>query len=177
MRIVLATVAGLLVHFNPRSELHGEDREPAADVKLSATVDNKFLDQLHGTLRHALFFHDTANPGKDLVDKAMEENPNYLPHRRFAGLGGELRWAEEMTGGKLTLHYGVGGRSDIVLPEIKLNKLSIVPKDGGVVEVKFRVQCKPDEEQAGKLCQLVQKAVSFSIEPPKEEAAQIGTGG
>jgi len=166
MMLKLAAISGLMVHFNGRSELHGEEREPAGDVTIKATVENKVLDQFHGSLKHAFFFHDTANPGRDIVDKAMEDNPDHLPHLRFEQLGGEVRWADEMAGGKLTIHQGINAKSDLILGIDKLTKVGFVPKAGGAVELKFQVKCKPDEKQAGRLYQLIQKPISFSVEPP-----------
>lgn len=171
MHLAFKAQKGLFVHFNGRSELHGEDREPAGDIKLRATIENKVLDQLHGTLKNALFFHDTANPGADLADKAMEENRDYLPHRRFPELM-PIKWSGEMEGAKLTIRVA-GKRTPIVLPEAKVGKLEITPKDGGVCEIVFRAQCKPDEEAAGKLYQLIQKEVEFDLEPKVEEQAPL----
>ena len=176
MMLKLAAIAGLLVHYNGRAELHGEEREPAGDISIKATVENKHLDQFHGTLKHAFFFHDTANPGRDLADKAMEDNPDHLPHLRFEELGGEIRWAGEMAGGKFTIHQGISAKSDLVVGIDKLTKVSFVPKAGGAIELKFQVKCRPDEKQAGRLYYLIQKPISFSVEPPAAEA-QIGTGG
>lgn len=167
MNLKMAAVVGLLSHFNARSELHGEEREPAGDISVKATVPNSFLDQLHGTLKHAFFFHDTENPGRDLADQAMEDNPDHLPHLRFTDLGGEVRWAGEQVGGKFTIHQGIDAKSDLTVEISKLTKLSFVPKAGGVVELKFQVKCKPEEKQAGRLCALIQKPISFSVAAPE----------
>lgn len=168
MRLVLAAVSGLLVHFNGRSELHGEEREPAGDITMRATVHNDFCDQLHPTLRSALFFQDSAQP-LDLADKGLESGKHW-PHRRFAANIDSIRWADEQVGGKFTIHHGIG-KSDLVLAEVKIGKLKLTPKDGGMVEIEFQVQAKPDpEKQAGKLYAMIQKPVSFSVEPPALES-------
>jgi hypothetical protein len=174
MRLELKAQAAFFMHFNGRSELHGEERQPAGDIKFRVTTTNNVLDQLHKTLKHALFFHDVNDPGRDLADKAMEDNPDHLPHKRFPELEGPVKWAGEMVGGKLTVHYGLGGKSDIVLPDIKLNKVAIHPKDGGTVEVEFRVQAHPDEKQAGKLYALIQKEVTITVEPPQAQDDLVG---
>ncbi len=174
MKIEFQKQKALFVHFNGRSELHGEEREPAGDVTIRATVENRFLDQLHGTLRFALFFHDTANPGKDLADTAMEDDVNYLPHRRFPELA-PLKWSGDMENAKLTIRVP-GRRGAIVLPEAKVNKVSIMPKDGGVCEITFQAHAKPDEEAAGKLYQLIQKEVEFDLEAPVESQESLDVG-
>ena len=166
MRIALANAKALLANVNARSELHGEERQAAGDLKLHIEGPAKeLLDQIHPTLRTALFFHDSAQPG-DLVDKANEDNPDYLPHLRFPNLVVPLKWNEEMTGGKVTIHYGIDAKSDIVLADVKVNGLAITPKAGGSVEIELRVQAHPAEEQFGKLCSMIQSQVQVTIEPP-----------
>lgn len=176
MKLEFKNQAALLVHFNGRSEVHGDEREEAADIKFRITTENKVLDQLHATLKHALYFHDTANPGRDLMDKAMEDNPEHVPHRRFIPLESPLRWKDEMTGGRLIIHHGLGGRSDLILPDIKVNKVAVFAKDGGTVELEFRVQGKPDEKQAGRLYKMIQRECEITLEAPKADA-DLAAGG
>lgn len=166
MRISIPKTVAKLTNYNPNSELHGDERVPVSYIRFRMTVENKFLDQLHGTLKPALFFHDVENPGNDLADKAMENNPDYLPHLRFPLLDAPLKWKDAMEGGKLTLHRGISKKSHIVLADIKLDDLKVVPKAGGVVELTFRVRAKPDEEECGKLAAMHQQDIEISVEPP-----------
>lgn len=170
MRFELFKKKALLAHFNGRSEVNGEERVAAGDIKLRVSMENKILrEQFHPSLLSALYFHDSAVP-QDIVDKMNEENIDHLPHRRFVPLEMPLKWKDEMVGGKLTIHQGLGGvRSDLVISDIKLNGFEISAKDGGTVEILFRVQCHPGEKEAGKLYSLIQQEVEVSIEPPKEE--------
>lgn len=174
MRIELTDKKVLFVHFSGRSEIHGNEREPAGDIKIRATLPNTILKDFHGTLLPALYFHDTANPGNDLADKAMEDKPDYLPHRRFPNMASPLKWQDNMVGGVLTIHHGISARSDLVLKDIEVHKFEIAPKDGGTVELSFTVKCKPDEKQAGKLYQLIQNEVNITLTAPKPDELQEG---
>ena len=101
MRIELANQKMLLAHYNARSEVHGEDREPAADIKLEMDTTNDFLIQLHPTLRQALFHFDSARDAEgktDLADKGSD-----APHLRYAALVPPLKWNEEMAGADVTI--------------------------------------------------------------------------
>lgn len=175
MRITLERQLAKLTNYNPNSELHGDERVPVSYIRFRATIGNAFLDQLHGTLKHALFFHDVENPGRDLADKAMEDNPDYVPHLRFAMLEAPLKWKDSMEGGKLTIFKGINKRSNIVLGDIRLDQLTFTPKAGGVCEVAFRVRAKPDDEVCGKLATMHQQDVEIAIEPPlADEERQPG---
>lgn len=174
MKLELKEKRVLLVHFNGRSEVHGTDRESAGDIKIRATLPNTILrDVFHGTLMSALYFHDTENPGNDLADKAMEDNPDHLPHRRFPHLAMPLKWNDSMEGGELVIHHGAISKAAIVLKDIAAHKFEIVAKDGGTVEVTFVVKCKPDEKQAGKLYQMIQQEVEITLTAPKADGDLI----
>lgn len=170
MKFEVARKKAFLAHLNARSELHGTERQSASDIKFKLTMPNAVLDQFHGTLKHALYFNDVSNPGKDLADKAMEGDPNHLPHRRFPNVESPIKWKDEMTGGKLTVHFGLGGPSDIIVPDIKVNEFRIYPEEGGTVKLEIRVQGHPDAETHGKLYDLIQKEVEITIEAPQAEA-------
>lgn len=166
MRITVVEMKALLAHVNARSELHGEEREAAGDLKFSATVPNTFLDQLHPTLRSALFFNDSSAP-KDLADQGMEEGQHW-PHLRFPNIESPYKWKDEMSGGVLTIHHGIGGRgSDIVIEDVKVNEVKITPLAGAMVDLEFRVQTHPEEKIRGKLWDLIQAEVVISIKPPE----------
>lgn len=171
MRILVTELKALLSNVNARSELHGDgERQAAGDLKFTATVPNTFLDQLHPTLRSALFFMDSAQP-KDLADQGLEEKQHW-PHLRFPNLEAPLKWNDEMSGGQLIIHHGIGGRgSDMVLEDVKVNKLEITPLAGAMVDIDFRIQVHPEEKVRGKLWELIQAEVVISIKPP--EAAPI----
>lgn len=170
MKLELNEKRVLFVHFNGRSEIHGTDRESAGDIKIKATLPNTILRQFHGTLMAALYFHDTENPGNDLADKAMEDNPDHLPHRRFPHLAMPLKWSDSMEGGELIIHHGAISKATLTLKDIVAHKFEIVAKDGGTVELTFVVKCKPTPLQAGELYSMIQQEVEITLKAPKAEA-------
>lgn len=170
MRIGLHELKAFLSNVNARSELHGEERQAAGDLKFEATVPSTFLDQLHPTLRSALFFQDSAAP-KDLADQGLEERQHW-PHLRFPNLDAPLKWKDEMAGGVLVIHHGLGGRgSDLELKDVKVNELKITPLAGAMCDLEFRVQVHPEEKARGKLWDLIQAEVVISIKPPEASTA------
>ena len=158
----------LLAHVNARSELHGEERQAAGDLKFEARLSNEVLSELHPSLKSALYHLDSGKPA-DLVDQARVGEPGYLPHLKFPQLGGAFKWEGEMQG--VTVIVTPEGGKAIELSGAKLNNVSFVALDGGTVELSFRVQSHPDEKQFGKLCGgMIQTEVAVSVVPQEEPA-------
>lgn len=147
---------------NPRAEIHGEERKPACDLKFEVACGNDVLIHFHPELRGMLFKKDET---PDLVDQAT---PEALTALRFPRLG-TLRYDWEGAGYTLTLAYGIGGKSDIVLGDCQVDSMRIDPMQGGTVKLGFRVICHPESKQMGQLCELIQQEVSINVTPPAPE--------
>ncbi len=168
LKIEFSRQKAFLENVNARSELHGEERTPAGDIKISVEVHNNTLAHFHPSLKSALYFNDSARP-KDLAEQGLEERPDHLPHLRMPNLEAPLKWRDEMTGGTLTVHYGIGGQSDLVFQDVRVNNFQLTPKEGGTVEISMRIQAHPDEAQFGKLCGggLIQSQIEVSLKAPE----------
>jgi hypothetical protein len=79
---------------------------------------------------------------------------------------GAIKWDFEGTGYKVTVDYGLGGESDIVLHDCKVDKFVFDPQNGGTVITGFRIICHPDSDQVGLLCDRIQQDIEITIEPP-----------
>ena len=157
-----------LANFNPRAKLHGEDREPAADLKIELRVMNDVLAEFHPSLCSALY--KAADANSDLADQGMDE-PS-LSSLRFPKMSG-WKWDVEIVGCTLTIHYGTGGKSDIVLPDATADNFSFMLHDGGMIDIAFRVRCHPDEKQAGKIYTLQQREIEVTLEAPSEDQERL----
>lgn len=166
-QFALANQSATLTSFNPRSEQHGDEPQPAADLKFAVAMESALLAMLDPELRHALYCK-RADVDNDLADQAHE-----APNLRFPKLDA-LRWKHEIIGARLIVHHGLGGISDLVIDGCNVNKFSVDAQEGGTVIVGFRVQCKPNELTCGKLCLLIGEDVEITLEPPAvvEEAAE-----
>jgi len=173
MQLELTEVNALLTSVNPRSEMHGEDKVPAGDLKLKVQLSNDCLAMFHPQLKSMLYHFDIKQAeDDDLVEKAKEQENGYAPHLRFAEIP-SISWKGEMVGAKVTIHSGIEKKSDIVLDPCNVNAVSLEPQNGGTVIVTFRVQTHPDEKQFGKLCGMIGTDIKVSVEPPKSEAEWI----
>lgn len=153
-------------HMNTRTEKSGDEDVLACDLRIAMMLPNSFLDELHLGLRAALYERPQES---DLLS-----DDDHRPNLSFPRLA-PLSWEQEWSGMTVTLHYGIRDDGDIVLPNARINKMVLALKDGGSVEVKFRVQFRPALEEhpeyMGKLAQLLEnKSITISVEKPEQPA-------
>jgi hypothetical protein len=150
----------LLAHMNVRTEMHGDERDPAVDLKFEFSSANNLLSKLHQDLR-ATFYCGDAN--QDMV------TPDNMPHLRFPFMG-PVPWELEIPRTRLRIHDADKPENDIVLGGGKTNKFKLVMKNGGTVEWSFRCQfSKPDEDIVAKLMRALNQRVPVSLECAEEE--------
>lgn len=150
----------LLDNLNIRTEMHGDEREAACDLKFKFSSANNLLAKLHPDLR-ATFYK--ANDTRDLV------NPDHMPHLRFPLLGAQS-YELEIPRTRLRVHDAQDASHDVVLGGGKTNKFKLTLKEGGTVEWEFRCQfSKPDEEAIAKLMRVLNQKVPVTLECADEE--------
>jgi hypothetical protein len=153
----LSKAPATLENFNSRTEKSGPDKIPAADLKVSCPQPADTLQFFSPTLKSMLF--DEKAP-KDLA----EGMPLRDPHMVYP-----LARDEEMTGATVEIDYGVG--EPMVFQDCKVNSFRLTPWAGGTVIIGFRVQCRPDEKQAGRLFMLQELAITVTVTPPELQKA------
>lgn len=151
LRFELDKATATLENVNLRTEKAGQDKIPAADLKITCAQPAGILAHFSPTLRSFLF--DEAGP-RDLADGPTVRDPH---------LGYPLKRDEEMTGAVVAIGYGVG--APMRFEEAKVNAFQLTPHDGGSVVLGFRVQCRPTPEQVARLYQLQETGIELSIEP------------
>ena len=160
LELELDAATATLENLNTRTEKAGPDKMPAADLKFSCAQSADVLAHFSPELRAFLFDEDGP---KDLADGVRVRNPH---------LDYPLGLDHEMTGASIRIDYGVG--KPLEFTECKVNQFRITPMDGGSVVLGFRVQCRPDEKQIGKLYLLQEQGVTLTLEPmelPEMKAA------
>ena len=156
-----------LSNVNIRSEVHGEDREPAGDLKIECDVDNGLLAEFDPALRSLLYYFDESRE-RDLADQG-KAGADFKPDLRMPRLAMPLKWDEEMLGARCRIKVP-GAKSDIGLDPVKVNNWTIEPREGGTCSLSFRVQCHPDEKAFGKLATLIQQDIEFTLEATEGNA-------
>ena len=153
-----------LANLNLRAELHGDEHVTAADLTIEATVSNDTLSEFHPSLKSAFYQKADEAQGELIAD------PGHLPATKFPNLGMPIKWEQTLEGYQVTVHLGIGGPSDVVLDDCKVDSFRFDCKDGGSVGIKFRVQAHPSAEQIGKLSGLIQNDIELTLLPPEEQA-------
>lgn len=158
-----------LKDINVRSEKHGPDHlEPAVDLAFQIDAANSILSAFDGHLLNALYHRSEASAG-DGGQQSLDgvEEVASLPNLRFPSMG-PIKWGKELAGYTLTIDHGLGGASEIQLVDCKVNEFKIEPKEGGTVQVRFRVQCATHltERTMGKLALLAQNEVPITLIAP-----------
>lgn len=133
------------------------------EVVFNFETNNAILETLAKGLTSAFFKREGA---PDLAGQGMPED--YLGELRFPGIA-TFEWNEKVTGYRLEVERLLGLDEKIILLESQVDKITCTCKNGGVVDVKFRVTCTPDEEDIGLLCGLIKHDVHVWLLPPSAE--------
>ena len=154
-----------LANLNPRAEKHGDDTKPALDLKIEAICPSTALIHFHHELRQHLFKKD-ENP--DLVDQLGDGEA--LTQLRYPKMGA-IKWDWEAEGYTATVDYGMGGDSNIVLHDVKVDHFAFEAMNGGSVAITFRITAHPDPRDVGKLCEFIQRDIELVLTPPEAKTA------
>lgn len=161
---------------NLRAEKHGPDNlVPAVDLSFTLDAPNTFLDQFDPQLMLVLYRApvndvDNAQGELDGVDAVSDRPILALPK-----LALPIRWTQELAGFRLVFERGLAGKSNLEFGGCEVNNFQFTPKQGGTVEVKFRVQCNSglDEKVLGKVALLAQHEVSIQLLAPEEAQTDL----
>ncbi len=152
---------------NFRSELHGEEHVPAVDLGFTQDVPNTILSYFDGSLLSALYYCSAASSGQKVIDGVDQ----VLPNLRFPKMVTPIKWNDTGKGYYLEVDYGLGpDESNIELDLCTVGGFQITPKEGGTVELKYRVQVSGSpltEKVCGKLASLIQQEVKIKLLPPE----------
>ena len=151
LSLELTRASATLESVNLRTEKHGQDKIPAADLKVSVAQGADVLANFSPTLKNFLFHTEGT---LDLAGGFAQRDP----HLQYP-----LSRDEEMTGATVKIGYGPGEPQ--AFSDAKVNAFKLTPMDGGTVIVGFRVQCRPTPEQVAKLYTLQETGIELWLEP------------
>lgn len=157
-----------------RLEKHGPSNVPAMTLRLTFRAPNDILSEVDSTLKSSLYRR--PHPGEnDMADEADErmQDPNYLPRLRHPKMKNKVVIDEKIVGAEFTLHYGLGGPSNTVLDDVKVDNFQFDPQDGGTVECSIDIDMVPSEMAAGRIFMQNGQDVVFSVTPPEEPQASL----
>jgi hypothetical protein len=165
----LPTTEALLSSVTNRVEKHGQEEVPAMSFGFKITAANTILDLLSPTLRGAIYM---AVEGQEQLP-GVEPSTPLLRTKEVETLA--LKAAFE--GWTLTVDHGIDESSAIVLSSCKVDAFRVAPKEGGSVELFFRVGTNDiDREEAGILWSKNHQDVTIQLTAPKKAEGPVIDG-
>lgn len=163
------------MHFTSRSQKEGDRRVPAVTLAFTFNAPNDVLSEFSPDLKASLYRRPHAGEG-DVADNADTrlDDPSYLPRLKFPGMKNDIKLDTKIVGAVVTVHHGIGGKSDLVLDECLVDAFEFAPQDGGTVVVSLNVACKPSNALAGELHGHQDQEVVVTITPPDDGQGQLG---
>lgn len=161
-----------IVTVNPRSEMHGEEHVPAIDVDVRMTAANDILTMFDPNLKSMLYRQADDESGQAEIE-ALEPVSD-LPKLRSTILL-PIKLTTEYIGYTFTVQRGLGGKkSNIVIPGCGLKRFRADCKEGGSVELSFRIQASMvDEATIGRLAVMIGANADILLEAPTDTQDQL----
>ena len=164
-----------IVNVNVRSELRGQDHVPAMDIAARFTTSNNVLSEFDGHLKGMLYQKASSEHEQGALP-GIEPITN-LPMLRTQILG-PLKIKREFTGYKMVIRQGIDDTDNIVIDGCDVDKFVFDCKEGGSVEISFRVQASGvDARVLGRVGALVQQSVEVTLDAPVESGQMALSGG
>lgn len=152
-----------------RVEKHGDDDKPAVSLGLEITTGNDILDRIDPTLRPSLFKRKDDQP--DLPD--VEQ---ILPVLRSHSMD-RVMLTTAHDGWTLNVDDGIDHTKPMVFGKVKVDKMSVEPKQGGSIVLRFRCGTSDiDARRLGKLGMHNGQSVWITLIAPKLAEGEVIDG-
>ncbi|WP_019652226.1 hypothetical protein [Variovorax atrisoli] len=149
------------------------DSNPGVKLGFSAEMPNGALSMLDGFLLGMLYTKQAAEQEQQGLDgvEPITDRPNLT---KIGQRIGRFSWGGEQTGCELTFDFGLGGKSDITLPDVKVDNLHITPKEGGTTTWTWTCEINDVGEAVfGKLATFKSRDVQLLLALPKVDQSEI----
>lgn len=103
------------------------DEHPGAQLLLQATLSAGVLAMFDGYLPSMLYRKSTAKKQGELEGLDTAELTSVGEHVK------RIPWDYEQTGCEITIDFGLGGGSNLVLSDVKVHRVNLRPEQKGVV--------------------------------------------
>lgn len=152
---------------NLRTEKHGPEEVPCADLKIETRQPNGMLSEFGPQLRDALYWRaPTADGDQGKLDGVDEVSDK--PNLRCPELAQVYALKYEGAGYGAVIEQGATGARDIKIEGIEVNNLKFEAHEGGTITLVLRAQFEIDDKLAGKLAMLIGREVTITVTPPAE---------
>jgi hypothetical protein len=168
MPFALTRENATITSFTGRVETHGKEKRPALSLGFQIITANTILDVLSPTLR-ATLYKSVDEQNQEQLDGIEEVTPLL----RTDGLG-VIALDKTFEGWRVVVEHGIDDDTFIELAASKIDNFRVVARQGGTVELSFRVGTNAlTPGDAGRLWSKNGQAVVLTVEPPEVKAPAI----
>lgn len=155
-----------LATLTPRSERHGDDDKPAVSLALEIVGPNTLLDSIDPTIRPTLY---KAVEGQEDLPGIEQSTPVL----RCNSID-RVTLPTKHEGWTLQVDDGIDNTDPMTFGSVKVDKLSVEPKQGGSITLRLRVGTSDlDAARSGFLGMHVGQSVWITLTAPKPGAPVI----
>lgn len=146
---------------NIRSENHGNDAVPAADIGFYMTGSNKLLLMLDPGVFFGAYLPADGKETEPELDGVEPKSDR--PKLRWTHVKNPMTFDNELVGRNLIIDFGTGGKSNLTLFG-DANTFKAHLHDGGTVDIEWRFQVSGlDARMIGQLGAMLKHSVSLSM--------------
>lgn len=169
--VALTQQKALLAHINVRTERHGDQPTGAVDLKFTFTESNAMLSEFHPLLRHSLFKKAETPPDQEQIfnDAPSDE----LTVRKFGDLITSIRLKNPIKGAEVTIGFGLGGASDVVLDTADVDGHKAEIMEGGSCAYELTVKANATGDHLKRLFEVLGGEVDLTIVRPIDKQGSL----
>lgn len=156
---------GRVTNLNIRIERHGDERQPACDIKMVVDMPSERLDDIHPGLCLSLY----RKPGKGdqiaLIDKKSGDAYTEVRHPLLE----PLKLKQKFPGYEATI--STGDEEGLFLADVEIKNFTIDPHEGGSTTITFTASSTVDRDEIGSLLEYLEgEDAVLSLVPPSKVA-------
>lgn len=152
------------------------DENPGAKLNFEVQLTADILDAFDPKLKSTLFMKGAGSEAAKQA--ALDGIPAASDMPNLTGIGmkiGKLSWNQELSGYKLVIDHGMGGKkSDLEITDGLLSNWRFIPKEGGTVIARMSFEsANVTEAQFGRLAKMKSRDIEVKFQPPEEVQQSI----
>ena len=159
-----------ITNLNLRAEKHGDENQPACDVKVSVDIAAEGLNDIHPGLCESLYRRPGKGDQRPLIEvgKGSDQAFTVVKH---PGLE-PVQLKQKFPGYEMHVR-GPNDETDLFFADAEVKNFKITPHEGGTTNITFSVGTHVDEDEiAGLLPFLRDPDAVITLTPPKAQAQQ-----
>lgn len=159
-----------VINLNFRGEKHGDETQPACDIKISVDIPAERLNDIHPGLCESLYRKPGKGDQRPLIEVGKGADNAYTVVKH-PGLE-PLQLKRKFPGYEISI-LAPEADEGLFFADAEVKNFKITPHEGGTTNVTFSVGTEVDEDDAAGLLPFIRNADAVvTLTPPKAQAEQ-----